>query len=110
MRVAGIAREVASLPTAVADGLHRMALHYPVTDVDGVNILLHNNVARQHAILYPVPQARDRLRRVRIVKIDAGTIVISGPRSDLTQRTSVDALHQLHIRRRHADLETHIQA
>jgi hypothetical protein len=40
-----------------ARGLHRMPLQHPVANVDGVNILFHDDVAGQDAVENPVAQS-----------------------------------------------------
>ena len=38
--------------------LQRMVLQDPVTDVDDVNILFHNDVAGKRAIVHPISEAQ----------------------------------------------------
>src|SRR5215467_13820130 len=108
MGVAGITWKRASLSSSPADGLHRMTLQDPVADVDRMDILLHDDVSGEDAILQPVAQATDRLGSIREAEIDARAIVESLAGNHLAQRPSVDALDQFDKRRRHANLEADI--
>ncbi len=111
MRIDIVAFGRAAIAAARPDGAERMRAQYPIANIDGVDILLDDDVARKHAILQPVADAQLLPHGAGILRIiRQRAIVMRGAANDVAQRSLMDALHQLDERRRGTNLEAHIEA
>jgi len=99
----------AGLGAASRRSLQRMSLENPVANVDHVNVLFHDDVARKNTVVYPVAQAmlgRGGIRPCRPVDV-AGKIV-SFSADNLTERPIMDAPYHFNEWRAIANLESDI--
>src|SRR5215472_16406864 len=107
-------RSVCSRPTlGTASGcsLHRMVLQNPVANIDGVDVLLHDDVARKRTVMHPITKAP--LLRARVRPVGAPNVtrdVVRLAARDLAQRAAVNALHHFDEHRAIADLEPDVKA
>src|SRR5271169_4742368 len=85
MRIAGVAWVSAALSAAPANSFHRVAIQHPVADVDGVDVLLDDDIAGEHAVLHPVAQPEHRGRQIRKIKTQRVAIVMGGAGHDVAQ-------------------------
>src|SRR5581483_4789190 len=91
---------------AVPVSLQRMRLQKPVADVDGVNVLLHDDVAGEHLVSQPVP--KPRLHRAQAIeRRHAGNagVIVHLSEADGAQIAAMDALGGLLEYRLRAGLE-----
>src|SRR2546422_711901 len=92
-------------------GLQGVRLEDPIADVDDMDVLLDDDVPRQHTVAYPIPQTALRGRGVGPGgPIDVTGQIIGFRADDIAQRALVDTADQLDKGRAVADLESHVQA
>ena len=77
-RYRGVAEAIVRAPLAAAraGGFHGMSLEHPIADVDGVYILLHDNVAAEHFVMDPVAQPVHVRRSVGMRGIDVIAVIV----------------------------------
>src|ERR1043165_8377582 len=88
-----------------------MPLQNPVAHVNHVDVLLHNYVARQGAVMDPVSQpvlVRRGARPGRPVNVPRE--IMPGPGHNIAKGARVNPFYLLHIRRSVAELESNLQA
>ena len=101
----------AALPTASGGRLQRMGFEDPVADVNHVNILFDDDVARKRAIVDPIAQATFGRRRVGPGwPLDVAGKIISFPTDNLAKGAVMDAPDHFDEWRAIANLEPDIQA
>ena len=109
--VPAVAAVDADLAAAGGRRLQRVPLEDPVADVHHVDVLLHQDVAREHAVIYPVANPALDGRSIRPGgAVDRARVVVGLTASDFPERAAMDALRQFDKRRGVADLESYVQA
>ncbi len=86
-----------------------MPLQYPVAYVEGVDVLLDDDIAGQHAVIEPVADAPLGRRGVVVPRVEERTVVIRLGETDLADTAGMEALHQFDERRSLPDLEADFQ-
>src|SRR5215475_7725087 len=100
-----------ALAAAAGRHIQRMSLHDPITDVDDVDILFHDDVAGKRAIIHPISKAQLDRRGVwsrRAIEISGQIVGFAA--DDPAQRAVVNSLYHLYKWRTIADLKAYIQA
>src|SRR2546422_6770086 len=109
--VPAVAAVGSDLAAAGGRRLQRVPLEDPVADVHHVDVLLHQDVAREHAVIYPVANPALDGRSIRPGgAVDRARVVVGLTASDFPERAAMDALRQLDKRRGVADLGSYVQA
>src|SRR2546429_7534069 len=87
-----------------------VVLENPVADVNDMNILFHDDVARKDAVVDPVAQALLNRRCIGPGRpVDVASQIMRFAASHRAQGSVMDALDQLNKRRTIADLESHVE-
>src|ERR1043166_6861626 len=99
----------AAPPGGRAD-LERMRLQHPIADVDHVNVLLDDDVAREHAVVDPVAEPPFGGRGVGPWRPgDVAREVVRLAAHDVADGARVNAIHQLDERGAVADLKADVE-
>src|ERR1700735_879941 len=91
-------------------GFHWMSLQHPIADVDSMDILLQDDVARKYAVIQPVPEPPLCFWRVQMRHFDERTVVVCFRKRDFADSARMNAVDQFGERRSLADLESDFQA
>src|SRR3989449_6024376 len=109
--VPAVAAVGSDLAAAGGRRLQRVPLEDPVADVNHVDVLFHQDVAREHAVIYPVADPALDGRSIQPGgAVDRARVVVGLTASDFPERAAMDALRQFDKRRGVSDLESYVQA
>ena len=106
--ISGMRNNISSAGARRLDGVR---LQRPVADVDQMNRLLDNDIARQHPIPIPAANSEFIRRHVGHGKIaDPRRVIVCGDGANLPQRALLNVPDHLHKRRCASNLEADFQA